>query len=130
MSKKKRKPEIVGMGYDPDIAAQILATLGPKIDELMEQNRSELDDVRSELDATRRELAATKSTLSDFAESFHDRCSRVHLRSVVPKALRRVMSTPPEYDIYSTGEARRDWPEVNVTVTFTSGPSCRRHTGE
>jgi hypothetical protein len=58
---------------DPGIAAQILAALGPKIDELMEQNRSEVDAVRSELDATRRELAATQSSLSEFTESFQDR---------------------------------------------------------
>ena len=116
---------------DLDIAGQILAALGPKIDELMEPNRSEVDAVRSELDATHRELAATKSTLSDFAESFHDRCSRVHLRSVVPKALRRVMSTPPEYDIYSIGEARRDGPPtlyhpsgMEHAVTFVASPTC------
>ena len=59
-------------------------------------------------------------------------CSRVHLRSVVPKALRRVMSTPPEYDIYSIGEPRRDGPPtlyhpcgMKHAVTFAAAsPTC------
>ena len=73
---------------DAGIAEQFLAMLAPKIDELFEQNRSEMEDMRSELDATRRELVATKCTLSDFAESFHDRVQRqlLHPDTIVPSA--------------------------------------------
>jgi hypothetical protein len=46
--------------------------------------------------------------------------SNFHLRFVVPKALRRVMRTPLEYDIYSIGEARRDGPP---TLYHPSGMS-------
>ena len=71
---------------DPGIVAQILAALGPKIDELMEQNRSEVDAVRSELVETRLELAAAQSSFSNFTESFQDRLQRqlLHPDTIVP----------------------------------------------
>jgi hypothetical protein len=113
---------------DLDIAGQILAALGPKIDELMEPNRSEVDAVRSELDATHRELAATKSTLSDFAESFHDRLQRqlLHPDTIVPAASSsKAVKDARSYDL--SAQQRDRLQEMGCIPAFGFHISAEKH---